>query len=340
MQTRDGGPRTGLTALTMTLALAAGTIADTPPTPADPEQPPARFALEQADGRVRVLLNGDLFTEYVHADTPRPMLYPVIGPHGIPMTRNFPMRRVPGEASDHPHHRSLWFAHGDVNGIDFWADGDNRGRIVHEAILATEASPNGAVITARNRWVAPDGRTVCTDERTMRFSGTPSARCIDIAITLIASEGELRLGDTKEGTMAIRMHPNLRLRNDPGRGVTTANGKAINSEGQRDGDLWGKRARWIDYHGQIDGKTVGIAIFDHPDNPRHPTWWHARDYGLVAANPLGIHDFERKPAGTGDMVIPAGERVTFRWRFVFHEGDAETADIEGMYDAWLRQNDE
>ena len=79
----------------------------------------------------------------------------------------------------------------------------------------------------------------------------------------------------------------------------------------------------------IDGKTIGMAIFDHPSNPRHPTWWHARYYGLVAANPFGIHDFEKQPDGTGDLTIPAGKSVTFRYRFLFHEGDYKAADILG-----------
>jgi hypothetical protein len=114
-------------------------------------------------------------------------------------------------------------------------------------------------------------------------------------------------------------------------------GHAVNSEGHRDGDLWGKRAKWVDYWGDVEGKTVGIAIFDHPSNPRHPTWWHARSYGLVTANPFGIHDFEDKPAGTGDMVIKQGESVTFRHRFLFHEGDAESAEIEKAYAAFAEE---
>ena len=131
--------------------------------------------------------------------------------------------------------------------------------------------------------------------------------------------------------MAIRTHPNLRLSNDPKRGVTTANGQAVTSTGVRGGAVWGKRAEWIDYWGKIDGKTVGIAIFDHPSNPRHPTWWMARTYGYVGANPFGIHAFEGKPAGTGDFSIKAGRTVTFRYRFVFHEGDPKQAKIADRY---------
>ena len=154
---------------------------------------------------------------------------------------------------------------------------------------------------------------------------------IDYEITIEASQGPVTFGDCKEGTMAIRTHPNLRLENDPSHGVTTAGGQAVNSEGIRGRNVWGKRADWIDYWGTIDEKVVGIAIFDHPSNPRHPTHWMARHYGFVAANPFALNAFEGKPQGTGDMTIPAGQEVTFRSRFLFHEGDAKKANIANHY---------
>lgn len=134
--------------------------------------------------------------------------------------------------------------------------------------------------------------------------------------------------------MGIRTHPNLRLRN--GSGVTTANGKAVNSAGHSDKALWGKRAKWVDYWGKVDGHTVGVAMFDHPENLRHPTWWHARDYGLVAANPFGIHNFEGKKKGVGDFKLKKGEQRNFRYGILFHEGNAESADIAGSYDKWVQ----
>ena len=90
-------------------------------------------------------------------------------------------------------------------------------------------------------------------------------------------------------------------------------------------------AQVVEQIAEIEGKEVGIAIFDHPSNPRHPTWWHARDYGLVAANPFGVNHFEGKPDGSGDMVVPAGKTLSFRYRFLFHEGDFEKADIQSRY---------
>jgi hypothetical protein len=108
-------------------------------------------------------------------------------------------------------------------------------------------------------------------------------------------------------------------------------GHIVNSEGIRDTEAWGKRATWVDYCGPVAGKTVGVAILDHPTNPKHPTWWHVRDYGLFGANPFGVHDFEKQPKGTGDVVLEPGKRLTWRYRFVFHDGDEKQGRVADRY---------
>lgn len=291
-----------------------------------------RVTITQLDDRCRVLIGGELFTEYIFRGYEKPIIYPIIGPHGIGMTRNYPMRAdVPGEANDHPHHKSLWFAHRPINGINFWSASSSAGRCVHDRLLEVQSGESRGVIRAANKWVHGDGQVIFTDTRTLGFEVRGPDRVIDWEITIEASEGPVTFGDSKEGTMAIRTHPNLRLENDPGRGVTTANGQALNSQGVRGREVWGKRGDWIDYWGTIDDKVVGIAIFDHPANPRHPTHWMARHYGYIGANPFGLQAFEGKPSGTGDMTIPAGEQVTFRYRFLFHEGDPQQAQIAQRY---------
>lgn len=195
----------------------------------------------------------------------------------------------------------------------------------------TSAEVHGDSLLTKNEWRDADGNVVCTDSRVLGFGKTGADYFIDYQITIHATNGDVTFADTKEGTMGIRTHSLLRLEADEKRGNHTALGKALNSEGHRDRALWGKRAKWVDYWAPVEGNVVGIAIFDHPSNPRHPTWWHARQYGLVAANPFGIHDFEDKPAGTGDMVIKNGSSVTFRYRFLFHSGDADSANIEQRY---------
>jgi hypothetical protein len=289
--------------------------------------------ITQLADRLRVEINGQLFTEYLYKDVPRPYCYPLIGPGGAAMTRDWPMKNTLGEEHDHPHHRSLWFAHGSINGYDFWSEEKAFGKTVHDNFLEVKSGAKAGVIRERNKWVAADGTVVCIDERTLRFynPGLTSERLMDFEITLIASNGALTFGDTKEGTMAVRLAETMRLQGKLGQG------HIVNSAGVRDGQTWGKRADWCDYYGPVGGKTVGIAIFDHPQNPRHPTWWHVRDYGLFAANPFGQHDFESLPDKTaGNLVVPAGKSVTFRYRFYLHEGDDQQAKVAERYKEYAR----
>ena len=289
--------------------------------------------ITQLADRLRVEINGQLFTEYLYKDVPRPYCYPLIGPGGAAMTRDWPMKNTLGEEHDHPHHRSLWFAHGSINGYDFWSEEKAFGKTVHDNFLEVKSGAKAGVIRERNKWVAADGTVVCIDERTLRFynPGLTSERLMDFEITLIASNGALTFGDTKEGTMAVRLAETMRLQGKLGQG------HIVNSAGVRDGQTWGKRAEWCDYYGPVEGRTVGIAIFDHPKNPRHPTWWHVRDYGLFAANPFGQHDFESLPDKTaGNLIVPAGKSVTFRYRFYLHEGDDQQAKVAERYKEYVK----
>ncbi|EEF58732.1 PmoA family protein [Pedosphaera parvula] len=289
------------------------------------------------DGNVlHVSINGEPFTDYHFKDVPRPYYYPLLGPGEVPMTRNFPMQQdSTNEEHDHPHHRSLWYAHGAVNGNDFWSEQKNFGTIVHTKFDEIKSGKDVGVIKSENKWVDHDGKVVCTDERVMRIYNEPKARLFDFDITIHASNGEVTFGDTKEGSMALRLAETMRLKQPKGK---PGQGHIVNSEGVRDDQTWGKSANWVDYYGPVDGKTLGIAIFDHPENPRHPTTWHVRDYGLFAANPFGLHDFEKKPEGIGNLVIPAGKSVTFRYRFYVHEGNERQAKVAEKYEAYAQSS--
>lgn len=279
--------------------------------------------------RVTVMMDGKLFTEY-HYDTEwRPFLYPVMGPGELQVTRDWPMKQGENDATDHPHHRSLWYSHGEVNGIyNFWHEDEKTGgRIRHQRFLKLCSGEDKGVIQALNHWIGHDGKLVCEEVRTLTFHNNDcdTQRTIDFDITFNAIAGDLTFGDTKEGSMGIRLAPTMRLKGKVGQG------HIINSAGDEDGSTWGKRAAWCDYYGPVDGKTVGVAIFDHPTNPRHPTWWHVRDYGLFAANAFGTHYFEKLPKGEGNYTVPANESVTWKYRFYFHEGDHETAQVSEHY---------
>ena len=294
---------------------------------------PSRVQIFETNQVVRVELDGKLFTEYHYRDVSRPYLYPILNADGQHMTRRWPQETVENEEQDHPHHHGLWWAHGDANGVDFWSEAKGAGRTVHQAFHAMKSGHDQGVITSRNEWVAKDGKVVATDERTLRFHAPQGEnRIIDFEITIHASHGDLVLGDTKEGTMAIRLAETMRLtqpKKVPGQG------HILNSEGLKDGDTWGKRAGWVDYTGPVAGKTVGVAIFDAPQNPRYPTWWHVRDYGLFAANPFGLHDFEKKPKGTGNMTLPAGKSLTFRYRFLFHPDSTSPSQVAEQFQKWI-----
>ena len=311
---------------------------------------PLGVRISQTNDHVRVELNGKLFTEFFYTNVPRPFCYPIIGPGGLAMTRNYPMVKVSGEETDHPHHRSLWFAHGPVNGHDFWTERKGTGRIVHRGFADISSGVTTGLIKTLNDWVAADGKLICTDEQTIRFYPCQdnSTITLDFEITIKATQGEVTFGDSKEGTFAIRVAESMRVLLPVKRGEKPLAGKGhiVLSTGERDNGAsavaakeakreavtWGKRAAWCDYYGPVDGKIVGFAIMDHPRNPRHPTWWHVRDYGLFAANPFGQHDFEGlKDKTAGDFKIAAGQSATFRYRVVIHEGDEKAADIAGRF---------
>jgi hypothetical protein len=292
---------------------------------------PKGVRVTDLQGKVRITIDGELFTEYYYKDVPRPYFYPIIGPGGAPMTRNWPMKEVEGEERDHKHHRSLWWAHGDLNGHDFWSEGPKAGTIVHEKFTGFKSGPDYGQFRSKNKFVAADGTLVATSDQVVRVHNRKADRMLDFEITIHASEGELTFGDTKEGTMAIRIAESMRLIKDKKPGA----GHIVNSDGVKDGEAWGKRARWCDYYGPVNGQTVGVAIIDHPQNPRFPTWWHVRDYGLFAANPFGVHDFEKKEAGAGKLVVPDGQSVTFKYRFYFHRGNEKEGDVAGQYADWV-----
>ncbi len=294
----------------------------------------------RTDDRVRVELGGQLFTEYIFKGAPRPYFFPVIAADGTQLNRDFPMKKdTPGEELDHPHHRSLWFTHGDVNGLDFWAEtnGAKQGKIVNDSVKASAAGST-ATLTSVNRWLGPDGSVQCTDQTTVRLSAIADGRQIDYEVTLKApADKPVVFGDTKEGSMAMRVAQWMTPPHMFQKKKTETKGTIVNAEGIRDGATWSKKSAWVDYQGPKDGKTYGIAMFDHPKNPSYPTWWHVRDYGLFAANPFGKHDFEpahKANPKAGALTIPAGGSVTFRWRIYFHMGDEKSGKVAEHFQAY------
>jgi hypothetical protein len=285
----------------------------------------AEMTAERDGEDVVVKIDGALFTRYIPDFNGTPILWPVIGPTQKPVTRAYPMGQSPGEREDHPHHRSIWFTHGDVNGLSFW----HRDTIKHREYVKIESGPE-AVIVTRNDWLSTEGKPVCRDERGLAFGSDGDQRWIDFDITITATEGAVTFGDTKEGTMGVRVAGTMKV--DAGLG-----GKIVNSEGQSDGDAWGRRAAWVDYHGPVDGQTVGVAVLNHPSSYGYPTFWHVRTYGLFAANPFGLHDFLRSREVNGSLRLDPGESFSLRYRLLFHKGDEKAGRVAEAFDAYAKQ---
>ncbi len=293
----------------------------------------AQVRFTQGNGKISVDVDGRPFTEFFYgADAPKPYLHPLRAASGLIVSRHFPMAKVEGETLDHPHHRGLWFTHGDVNGVDFWANEPsatrkNLGRVVINRIV----SARDGAITALFDWVGPEGGRLLTETRVMTFYSDPKLRTIDLDITLTAVE-KVRFGDTKEGTFAVRVASGLEA---PGPKVAAApprTGRMIDSEGREsEANVWGKRAAWVDVSGEVEGQKVGVAIMDHPTNPRYPTFWHCRAYGLCAANIFGARDFMNDKTQDGSLTLQPGERLRLRYRVVIHPDDPRTAGIAELY---------
>lgn len=291
------------------------------------EAAPEGVRLAERREAIEISVEGKPFTTYhLAADGVRPYFYPLLGPSAIAMTRDYPMRQTPGESTDHPHHRSLYVAFGEVNGVDVWAEAPNpnTGRIVHRAWDGLAEGPVAADLQERLQWIDGQGTPLLDERRRATIYATRAIRLLDLEIILTPARAAVLFGDTKEGgPLAVRVASPIEGK----RGGLIENAYG----GRREAETWGKRAPWVDYSGRIDGTLAGIAIMDHPTSFRHPTYWHVRDYGLFAANPFGTSAFTGDPARRGDVVLTPGQSLTFRYRVCLHLGDVAAAGLAERY---------
>ncbi len=297
----------------------------------------AQVTIAKGDGRIAVTIDGHPYTTFFCGpETSKPYLHPLRSASGKIVTRGYPMENVPGETHDHPHHRGLWFSHGSVNGFDFWSNepsqhGGKNARIVLKSVGRLDGGKQSGTLDATFNWMDPQGKTLLTEARTMTFYADPAKRVIDFDITL-TPVAKVTFGDTKEGTFAIRLAASLEEPTHESLASPKRTGLMVDSEGRRgEPQVWGHRASWVDYFGEIDGEKLGIAILDHPSNPRHPTYWHSRSYGLFAANIFGLHDFLNNKSADGSMTIGPGQPLRFRYRVIIHPGYSQSANIAGEF---------
>jgi len=303
----------------------------------------AQVTLTQtAPDRILVEIGGKPYTTfYLAPGGNKPYLWPLSTAGGLVVTRHFPMEEFPGESHDHPHHRGLFFSHGDINGINFWATEPAanaaqqrqprlaRGSMRLQKVRQLKSGGKSGTIKAVFDGLDAAGKRVMTEARTITFYNDPRLRIIDYEIVIHPIE-KLTFHDTKEGTFGIRLASSMT--------EAKGGGRMINAEGKEtEKNVWGKRSNWVDYCGPVDGQTVGVAIFDHPANPRHPTYWHSRSYGLHAANIFGVRDFTGDKLQDGSLTIARGQSLRFRYRVVIHPGDTAAAGLAGLYRQYASQ---
>jgi len=317
-----------------------------------------QLVVKEGDRRVDILVDGQPFTSYIWPTTlKKPVLYPLRTSAGTVVTRGFPLEPRPGERVDHPHHVGLWLNHGDVNGFDFWnnseaipaKDAAKYGTIVHRAIKSAKSGADKGELQVTEDWTTPDGKTLLREDTTYAFRGGPGLRSIDRITTLTALEQKVTFRDSKEGMIGMRVARELEQPSDKAEIFTDATGKATavakldntgvtgrytSSEGKTGDAVWATRAPWTMLSGTIGREPITLAILDHPKNPTHPTYWHARGYGLFAANPFGAKAYTDGKVETNFALEP-GQSVTLKHRVLILSGPTTADQVGAQYQRYV-----
>jgi hypothetical protein len=318
----------------------------------------AEVGVKQTEKAVEVTLDGQPFATYIFDSGFKPIIWPIIGPTGKEMTRAWPLREGNSEEkTDHVHQKSFWFDHGDIDGIDFWAEtaadpnservkreieaakaaGKEppkrlwQGKQVHTSLKKAEGGKVGTIVTTTD-WIDlhHNQEKMLSDVRTVRFGGDKEMRWIDFDVTVTAEKDGVTFRDTKEGSFGLRIAESMRADKKQDKGTI------ITSEGLQDAAAWGKPAAWVDYYGPVQGEQLGIAILNHPSSFRYPTHWHVRPYGLFAANPWGLKDFTNGKE-TSEHTMKKGDSFTLRYRVIFHKGDEKQGKIAEAFANYTKE---
>jgi Methane oxygenase PmoA len=290
--------------------------------------------LKTHDNRVDVSIEGKPFTTYyVLPDVAKPYMMPLRTASGVVVTRGFPVENDasagnPKASSFEPHQRPLYWGHGNVDGLDFWQEPvfdhyytDHQNQAYgHAKLLNMKAE--GDSITADFSLRDPSEREIARERQSFHFGGADQTRIVDCEFTITATAGPVVFGDTKEGSFGIRLAQDL----------SGARANMTNSQGAHgEKEIWGKPAEWVSYQGEVGGRPATVSVFDHPSSFRHPTTWHARAYGLFAANPFGWREFSRDPNKDGSWTVGAGEKITFRYRVLIADGKQSSQELVKAY---------
>ena len=309
------------------------------------------------ENRIDILVGDKLFTSFLYPDTlEKPVLFPIHAANGTIVTRGFPLEPRLGEPTDHPHHTGLWFTFENLNGFDFWNNSyaipkekkSLYGWIRTDKILETTSGEKGSLVY-HAYWTDIHKNVIIEETTRFEFSGTENQRVID-RITTLKADTLAIFKDAKDGLLGLRLAHELQIpavedqKFTDNKGNTTivkggtdniANGNYITSACKTGNDAWGTRGAWCKVYGKMGADSISIAIIDHPGNPNYPTFWHARGYGLFAANPLGEKIFTNGKSEK-NLILKKNATVTFKYRIVITNG-AETisgAALNNMADAF------
>jgi hypothetical protein len=306
--------------------------------------------------RVTVTVDGKPFTAYIYPGPTvlkKPVLYPILSVGGNFITRGWPLDPRPGERIDHPHHVGMWFNYGDVNGHDFWNNSTEIGpehkgpfgTIVHTGVKSMKSGKDIAELVVTADWLDKDGKVMLQETTTYQFKAGADNRIIDRITTLKAAGKDVVFKDNKEGLIALRLARQLEQPSTKPEVFTDAQGVATKvpvldnagvtglyrtSEGVEGDAVWGTRARWTKLTGTLGNEAVSLVLMDNPKNVGYPTYWHARGYGLFAANPLGPSVFSNAKAPAMNYTLPAGQFVTFQYRLLIQSGNVSDAAMSQL----------
>jgi hypothetical protein len=324
-----------------------------------PDKARVQVTPNEAQRRVDITVDGKPFTSYIWPTAlKKPVLYPLRTAKGTIVTRGFPLEPRKGERVDHPHHVGLWLNHGDVNGLDFWNNSDaipvkqvpKMGTIVHRKIVEAKSGDSGQLAVEAD-WLRYDNKPILHERTQFVFSGTADSRVIDRITTLTAGDEKVVFKDNKEAFIGMRVARGLEQPSDqpeifidgsgnpantPVVDNTGVTGEYVSSEGLKGDAVWGTRGRWTLLSGTVGNEPVTLAILDNPSNPGFPTYWHARGYGLFAANPLGESVFTNGKKSL-DLTLEPGKSATFRYRVLILSGKATPQEVEKRYKAFAQQ---
>jgi Methane oxygenase PmoA len=344
--------RTTFTAVTLLVALGFASA------PVVGQTRGVQIVKNESEHRVDVLVDGKPFTSYIWPKSLKtPTLFPLRTVQGTVVTRGFPLEARPGERIDHPHHVGFWLNYGNVNGVDFWNSSTalppeqqaKMGSIAYRRIIRATNGKERGELEVETEWIMPDGQPILRETTKFVFHTGPNLRAVDRTTTLTALDKRVLFADNKEGMLGMRVRRELEQPSNEPLVFTDASGRATDvkvldntgvsgmyrsSEGKVGDAVWGTRGRWTMLTGKVDQEQVTLAILDHPKNIGFPTYWHARGYGLFAANPLGQEVFSNGKEKLNFALEPK-QSVTVSYRLLILSGSVSPDQVEKEYSRFV-----